>query len=407
MAKFLDENGVRKLWSRIQEYVYECCCSKGGGGDVGYECQGGYETLWQGSVTTEDDDGYYYASIPYTKQITTDKLRVTFDGVVYECNKEVDAEGGGNVYGGSGTDDGHDFGYYPFSIFSGFDPSGSIYNEIATKANGTYTLKIEADNTVVTATECFQKAVKSVGDSGYECKASWKVEFYEDGATEQEEGSDPSALLFGKYVDASEIKVVFNGKEYICPGMAIPDGYVYGSSHIATADYPFGLEFKKDGASYLYTEEPMNFNIEVAIPVTTATVTPCFEAAVKTVTSGLTVINAYSYQNGDCTIYTLDKTGEEILEILQSGGNIAINISPQESSMDLYFPYSMMGTELTPIKNATLTAQNKTATSPLKAKPMALIIEIISPYTEEKIVKWQFSTEYLDDYPSYTYCTGK
>lgn len=231
--------------------------------------------------------------------------------------------------------------------------------------------------------------------------------FSEDGATEQEEGSDPSALLFGKYVDASEIKVVFNGKEYICPKMAIPDGYVYGSSHIATANYPFKLKFKKDGASYLYTEEPMNFNIEVAIPVTTAIVTPCFEAAVKTVTSGLTVINAYSKQDGDCTIYTLNKTGKEILEILQSGGNIAINISPQKSSMDLHFPISMGGADLTPIKTATLTAQNKTATSSLKAKPMALIIDIISPYIEEKFVKWQFSTTYLDDYPSYTYCTGK
>lgn len=46
MAKFLDENGVKKLWSRIQEYVYECCCSKGGGkvihikddGKGGYTC---------------------------------------------------------------------------------------------------------------------------------------------------------------------------------------------------------------------------------------------------------------------------------------------------------------------------------------------------------------------------------
>ena len=27
MAKFLDENGVEKLWSRIQEYVYECGCN--------------------------------------------------------------------------------------------------------------------------------------------------------------------------------------------------------------------------------------------------------------------------------------------------------------------------------------------------------------------------------------------
>ena len=59
-----------------------------------------------------------------------------------------------------------------------------------------------------------------------------------------------------------------------------------------------------------------------------------------------------------------------------------------------------------PIKNATLTAQNKTAT-PLKAKLIALIIDIISPDIEEKFVKWQFSAKNLEDYPSYTYCTGK
>ena len=374
----------------------------------GYEYREEIVTLWEGSVTTEDDNGYYYASIPYTKQITADKLRVTFDGVVYECNKKVDAEAGGNVYGANGNvDDGFDFSYYPFTIFSGIDPSGSVYSELDTETEGTHTLKIEADNSTVTTTECFQKAVKSVGDSGYECTASWKWVFYEDGATEEDEGGNPSTLLLGKYVDASEIKVVFNGKEYACPRMAIPDGYVYGSSHIATADYPFGLEFHKDGISYLYTKEPMNFNIEVAIPVIISTVTPCFETAVKTVTGGLTVINAYSKQDGDDIIFTLGKTGKEILEILQSNGNIAINISPQESSMDLHFPYSMGGTGLTPIKNATLTAQNKIATSSLKAAAPALYINIISPYIKEQFVQWQFTTQYLDNYPSYTYSSGK
>lgn len=31
---FLDENGVQKLWSRIQEYVYECGCKGCDGGSV-------------------------------------------------------------------------------------------------------------------------------------------------------------------------------------------------------------------------------------------------------------------------------------------------------------------------------------------------------------------------------------
>lgn len=32
MARYLDENGVANLWSRIQQLIYQCCGSSGGGG---------------------------------------------------------------------------------------------------------------------------------------------------------------------------------------------------------------------------------------------------------------------------------------------------------------------------------------------------------------------------------------
>lgn len=44
---FLDENGVQKLWSRIQEYVYECGC-KG--------CDGGGEPMMVQLVATKDQN---------------------------------------------------------------------------------------------------------------------------------------------------------------------------------------------------------------------------------------------------------------------------------------------------------------------------------------------------------------
>lgn len=32
MARYLDENGVARLWSRVQELIYECCKGSSGGG---------------------------------------------------------------------------------------------------------------------------------------------------------------------------------------------------------------------------------------------------------------------------------------------------------------------------------------------------------------------------------------
>lgn len=39
MPKYLDENGVARLWERIQKLIYECCkCeSSGGGGECDCE----------------------------------------------------------------------------------------------------------------------------------------------------------------------------------------------------------------------------------------------------------------------------------------------------------------------------------------------------------------------------------
>lgn len=313
MAKFLDENGVKKLWSRIQEYVYECCCSKGGG-DVGYECKGGSETLWQGSVEADE-----FGRFPYTKQINADKLLVTFDNAVYECEKIVLPQ----INGYGGFDNGEpNFSKYPFAIVSGIIDDNAI-NELYVKDSGIHTLKIEADNTIITTTECFQKAVKSVGDSGYKCTTSFEEAFSESGATEVQKTSDtPSTttLAYTGFIDADEITVVFNGEEYVCPKLNKADAILYGSTDMSFTDFPFMLGFSDTQGNILATKDPMSFSISVFAPVMTATVTPCFETAVKTVMgsgSGVKVVNVTGNPSSGLV---LDTSCDEMEAIVKNGG---------------------------------------------------------------------------------------
>lgn len=92
--------------------------SEGGGGGTSYT------TLFEGSVTTEDDGEIISGDIGIN--ISGSPLKITFDGVEYTCEQEYD------FYGGF---DG-DYSVYPFCIYTdGF---------IKTQTAGTHTLKIEA-----------------------------------------------------------------------------------------------------------------------------------------------------------------------------------------------------------------------------------------------------------------------
>lgn len=285
----------------------------------GYEYKEEIVTLWEGSVTIEVEEGDtspYYTEISYIKQITADKLRVTFNGVVYECNKEDVDEG--NLYGGNG-----DFSNYPFTIFSAIEPSGSVYNELATEAGGTHTLKIEADNSTITTNKSFQQAVKSVGDSGYECTTSFEEVFSESGTTEvQKDTSVPSkaTLSYTEFINADEIKVVFNDTEYICPKIKTSTYAVYGAYDSSFTDYPFAIGFSKSYGNSLQTKDPINFTVEVYTPVTTATVTPCFETAVKTVMGGGNGVKVVHISGNPTSGFTCDTSCDEMSAIIRNGG---------------------------------------------------------------------------------------
>lgn len=104
--------------------------------DVNVEGGGGsWQTVYEGSVTTAEDEGHILGEVSSIEQISADVLKITFNGVEYECEKIID--GTSNIYGGVG-EDGPDFQEYPFTLVSTEE-----YTILYTETAGTYTLKIE------------------------------------------------------------------------------------------------------------------------------------------------------------------------------------------------------------------------------------------------------------------------
>ena len=96
---------------------------------------GSWQTAFEGSVTTEQSEMGNIGYINYNEQLTADTLKITFDGIEYECEKISTITS--NMYGGFG-EDGLDFSEYPFLIMSTEDE-----NRVFTESAGTHTLKIE------------------------------------------------------------------------------------------------------------------------------------------------------------------------------------------------------------------------------------------------------------------------
>lgn len=107
---------------------------EGGGGSS-------WQTVFEGSVTTEASGGQNSGIIDYNTQISADVIKVTFNGVEYECNKMT--MGNTNGYGEVGQQ-GPDFTNYPFFINSSTDGTLNV-TTVYTESTGTYTLKIEEE----------------------------------------------------------------------------------------------------------------------------------------------------------------------------------------------------------------------------------------------------------------------
>lgn len=104
----------------------------------------------------------YQYTLDYQEPINADVLRITFDGVTYECQKNID-EGDGFVYYGAPWDEtlqDIDFSEYPFALLS--DLSNLLYTE----TSGTHTISVESVASTAEVSDCFRTAVESISGSG-------------------------------------------------------------------------------------------------------------------------------------------------------------------------------------------------------------------------------------------------
>lgn len=92
-----------------------------------------WQTVFEGSVTTEEDSGFATGTVEAS--VSADTVKVTFNGTEYECSKNED-----DSYGAPWNDstDAFDWSTYPFN----FNIHGSVLM-FNTESAGTYTLKIE------------------------------------------------------------------------------------------------------------------------------------------------------------------------------------------------------------------------------------------------------------------------
>lgn len=146
-----------------------------GGGECGFECDEEIVTLTEETVTTTAQGEMIVSDLSYSQFINAETIRVTFDGVEYECPR-IAHSSSQNLYGG--VDPATlmpDFSQYPFAISSynsGSDVGGRgdtrdidpAPNQLVTQTAGTYTIKITAMGMTVTTTQCFEDAVNSVID---------------------------------------------------------------------------------------------------------------------------------------------------------------------------------------------------------------------------------------------------
>lgn len=100
---------------------------------------GSWLTVYEGSVTTVDDEGLNIGQLD-DLSINGNSLKVTFNGTEYTCEKNED-----NSYGAPYDDEtGFDWSVYPFSLIPRSNPiTGDSSVRVSTQTAGTYTLKIE------------------------------------------------------------------------------------------------------------------------------------------------------------------------------------------------------------------------------------------------------------------------
>lgn len=306
-------------------------------GQNGYECTEESTVLTDETVTTtyDSDQQVNLGNIAYSQLINADKIRVTFNGVEYECNAHTHDGLAGKVYGYGGVgEEAVDFSEYPFVISSAPIPEGRApaSNVLCTSSAGTHTVKIEAFSEVVNTTECFEKAVKKF--VGYECNQVQTV-LTEESVTPT--GTPPIAyLVYSELISSDSIAVTFDDVEYVLERITgqTPSGepaYVYGDSSDPSAPFVIfstispsdvskrnGVFISSSSGTHAITIEAVNVSVEAS---------DGFKRAVKFVSGGSLLI-----EGGKALNDALNHTFAEIKEAIASGRSIIFHYVPSGTS---------------------------------------------------------------------------
>ena len=317
------------------------------GGDCGFECEDGWVTLTEETVTTELDGDEAGGYLSYSQLIDAESIKVTFNGTVYECEKFVDTYGGSN-YGAPYDDSTHNYDWseYPFSIWSGDDPNDDegAFTSIVTQTAGTYSIKIEAVNMVVTTTPCFDLA------RGYSCEEDVTLLTNETVTTTMGEGNLAEGTL-QSVIDFSaydSVIVTFNGVEYTCPVVLWDGDYGCGSMDGTFTDYPFSIgTFSIDPVSgdqtVLSTQTAGTYSIKVESVSIDVTTSPCFCAAVNKCVPGngklIEIIGSGTCPDSQTTYHEYNITWDEILQGIHDG--VTFWLDDQAGNYDQIITFSL------------------------------------------------------------------
>ena len=239
--------------------------------EPGYKCSEGMVTLTEESVTTVDQ-GFGYAEGSLQTTIGEyDSIKVTVNGTEYTCPKNSDDSYGAPMDSATWT---YDWSNYPFAIAWG--------NGFNTQTAGTYSVKVEATGEVVETSECFEKAVKEVVPSDYECSEERTTQFDGDLTTTAVSGQSYSTCYVSPMIYAELIAVTFNGTEYKLD----KEGYGYygdlGNSGPDFARYPFFIDSDDgDGRSIFYTPSAGTYTVKIESVVENIVASECIKKVIK------------------------------------------------------------------------------------------------------------------------------
>lgn len=285
--------------------------------DKGYSCTEIKTVLFNGNVTTTYDSARdaTWGTLPSTfGLVEEEEYLVTFDNVNYHCVATVGYLS--RVVIGTSVDG--DWSQYPFFTNG---------QQIVTRDAGTYSLKVEHVQTVVTADPCFEKVVEEI--RGYRCKSVRETLF-------NDVLEDTTTFDGGLPTYVTTLYITFDDVDYVCPvyyeGDSVPVGASWCCGDEDLSQYPFFLlatQHTNDTNLALTASTSGTHTVQIDYDRLDADVDACFSSAVDasldcdTLDYSTVVVDKLQARTNENTI-----NGNSPLDIVMSTGVRGTNIQP-------------------------------------------------------------------------------